>query len=796
MSGGRSQKQYGRSHTTSYASILQDSSGDLLNRATNLFSKFAHRVTRANSQTAEDRVPLHDNSNMMTSSSRLGGANPVDRSLSTNYPMLLRYSKYNNSDTKYSNNNNTYIDLTKSNKYDDFYKDNFEYSTKHNKYVYAPKSKTQNDSKKYSYGDNDSSFIKQTASRFEGPGPGKRYGNSGYKSYGITPSASFHSFSTFKSDYNAEPRLSTRTTAEDISSRGVGSTSKNSSNRALGSSNDYGLNSVYSSTTNTPAINYDKIGSRYRPTRLLKSSTLGTDCTEEDESVDELSALKSTSTKKNDYWSQYTHQNSSVSPNLFDKHIDNSNNIKLGNLSPQVRRRQFDTTVSSRTLRPTTVPESGNYEDSGYKESTQSLLNRYSGLSQENETASNSISASATPDSVAENDTRRKERAQLINMYSLPLDVLHNISTTNSSRKFLKRGKEATTSNVEDDRTKRYDKVKEMAGKVSSGFSNAYGGVDEDGSQGPPRKVLYGSASTGDMLSAINKAAMDPGSGTSTPDSEKYVLHDPPIVFEKAAVKPIVFEQTNVTKPKKPTTLQLSKTFTPGCLSMNSPKEDPTDILDIFERKTPKTPVTPYSPLQVDASRTPHTPLFKNIDGMSTGKTYVIESIPTTPNSQNATISDYLGESQQDPTFLTFKPKYSRNLERVTSAKSKTPGSAFTLAESVNVLSVKPKSNPLTPSATLASIYSKSEVEPPTPTSHDDSDVYNYLKFGNKSKRPTGKSVGAELTSSKSSGKIQQTQSSLKGVSDLLGGKSAASKHHKNLYNSSSVSSYAAATGA
>ncbi|CAL4085455.1 unnamed protein product, partial [Meganyctiphanes norvegica] len=754
MSGGRSQKQYGRSHTTCYGNILQDSSGDLLNRATSLLSKFASKVTRGGSQSADDRVPLHDTSNMMTTSSTKFGATPdSSRSLATNYPMLLRYSKYNNAD-KQNNNNNIYTDN-------------------------ISKNKKQNDSKKYSYGDTDTSFIKLTASRFEGAG--KRLGSTGYKSYGLTPSASFHSFSTFKSDY-PDPRLSTRLATDTTSSR-IG-TSKTSNNLVSGSGSDYGLNSVYSSTTSAPTVNYDKIGSRYRPSRFLKSSALTGDCNEEDEAGDELSALKSTSAKKNDYWSQYSSHQSSTSPNIFERNASDSSSIsnstKLGNLSPQLRRRHVDTTAAPpRQIRPTTVPESRSSADSGYKESTQSLLNRYSGVSQENEHATsvtNSISASATPDSVAENDTRRKERAQLINMYSLPLDVLHNIGSSNSCRKFLKRGKEAASSTTEDDRSKRYDKVKEMAGKISSGFSHAYGSVDEEGSQGPPRKVLYGSASTGDMLSAINKSNIDPASGTSTPDSEKYVLHDPPIVFEKAAVKPIVFEQINILNPKKPTTLHLSKTFTPGCLSMNSPKDEIDRILE-----------TPH--------HTPHTPLFTNIDGASS-KTYIIESIPTTPSSSNVTISDYLGETQPDPTFLTFKPKYKNKslgntsdiTNNLTNAKSKTPGSSYTPGESVNLLSVKPKSNPITSSATVASIYSKPEVEHKPLTSRDDSDVYNFLKFGNKSKRPTGKSVGSDLTFRKSSGKGQPTQSSLMGVSDIMGSKSAASKLSKNVYSSSSVS--------
>ncbi|KAK8725411.1 hypothetical protein OTU49_010844 [Cherax quadricarinatus] len=589
---GRTRQQYGRSATTSYTSILQDSGGDILNRCSNLFSKFASRV-RAVSQSGDDRVPLHDTSNNISS-----GATSSTKSSNSQYPMLLKYNKYEDS-PRYTDYKTTalYADVkSRSSKFDG--------TSSRNKYGSS--------SSAYDVGYKYGSGYGSTASS------GYRSGNA------LTPSASFSSFSTFKTDYGGSEFDKCDDSPRKRYGNCGGRPTYNRTASDLGMESDYGLRSAYSSYS-APAPNYDKIGARYKPSQFLRRNNLTSGCNEEDEASDELCVLRNNvSTKKSDYWSQY----GSKSPNVMERCID-SRSFKLGNLSPQLRRRHGDGALISgsarhRITRPVTVPDA---QDG--RESTSSIMKRYSGLSSTTlETETGSTTSSATPDSVADESTRRKERAQLINMYSLPLNVLHNIGSSHN-RKFRKRGQEPAGSSDHDGTgrqgTRRYDQVKEMAAKVTA--FRTY--QDEEGSQGPPRKVLYGSASTGDVLSALARTAAkgtDNVSKRSTPDSDKFVLYDPPIVFEKAAMREKPLKSS---KPAKPTTLDLSRTNTVELL------DSPSEVrarLDLMESNRS---------LCSSLLRTPH-----NHYGIQT---------PTSPTTPIIKISNYM-EPEQEYTFTTFKP--------------------------------------------------------------------------------------------------------------------------------------------
>ncbi|XP_071537656.1 uncharacterized protein [Panulirus ornatus] len=621
---GRTRHQYGRSATTSYTNILHDSGGDILNRCSNLFSKFASRV-RAVSQTGDDRVPLHDTNHNIASSSSSSSSNSSTAASSkpshTQYPMLLRYNKYDES-PRYNDYKSTALlaDVKlKSSKFE------------------SPSSRKSGASSS-AYG-SDSSY-----SRY---GSGYGSGTSSYRSgHALAPSASFSSFSTFKSDYgNSDLGKSEGSPRKRY---GSGSSRPTYSRTAsdLGLESDYGLHSAYVSHAAPPAPNYDKIGARYKPSRFLKKSSLSTDgCHEEDETNDELSVLRNNlSTKKTDYWSQY----GSISPNVTDRSIDVGSS-RLCNLSPQLRRRHGDGalisgTARQRLMRPVTVPET-----SEGQESTSSIMKRYSGLSTGTlDTETGSTTSSATPDSVADESARRKERAQLINMYSLPLTVLHTIGSSHN-RKFLKRGQEPPGSGDLDSagkqRTRRFDQVKEMAAKVTA--FRTY--PDEEGSQGPPRKVLYGSASTGDMLSAIGKTSLrgvDNASKHSTPDSEKFVLYDPPIVFEKAAVRE---KPGNSSKPAKPTSLALSKTNTLDLLDFPSEISKPKFIV-------------------LDSGKTICSSL------MDTPSNLYGSYTPTTPTTPSIKISNYL-EPEHEYTFSTFKPSNTSSTSTLNSSNNNSSSS-------------------------------------------------------------------------------------------------------------------------
>ncbi|XP_064090536.1 serine-rich adhesin for platelets-like [Macrobrachium nipponense] len=645
---GRTRRQYGRSATTSYSSILQDSGGDILNKCSSLFNKFASRV-RAVSQSGDDRVPLHDASHNLASSVGTGGHSSSSSSNSSaaaaaassraaatassyQYPMLLKYSKYD--------------DLPSSSSYDSksFGGDSkcktskFEPAASQYKPAASSSSTLSSSS---TYGSGTSSLGSSSSSGYGYSSPyGSGYGSSGNFRNPLTTSASFSSFSTFKSDYDV-PSVRSRYGGGSSSSRPT----YNRTSSDLGCTDSYGLRGAYTSPVTSTSSNYDKIGSRYKPSRFLKHNHLAaTGCDEEDESGDELSALrKNVSSKKLDYWSQY----GSLSPNIMERCLEGSSASsysRLGNLSPQLRRRHGDGALISgsarqRVNRPVTVPEA-NEE----RESTASIMNRYSGLSTSTlDTETGSTTSSATPDSVNDDAAaRRKERAQLISMYSLPLNVLHNIGSTHN-RKFLKRVKEPAggtsgdhdggssssgcgggTSYLGSHSTRRFDQVKEMAAKVTEFCSYI---PEEEGSQGPPRKLLYGSASTSDVLSSLGKSGGSARgsdiSKNSTPDSEKFVLYDPPIVFEKAAVreKPprtssYGSSSGSTSKPAKPTSLALIKTHTLDLL--HSPSESlkgfgshggdrcylgsslvstPNDMYGIGTRTAPTTPtikVTSY----------------------------------------------------------------------------------------------------------------------------------------------------------------------------------------------------------
>ncbi|XP_063594079.1 probable dual specificity protein kinase madd-3 isoform X3 [Penaeus indicus] len=746
---GRSRQQYGRSATTSYTNILGDSGGDILNRCSNLLNKFASRV-RAASQSGDDRVPLHDASNSLG-----GGSHSSSKSSYSQYPMLLKYNKYDDSPR--------FTDYKSS-----------------SALVAEMKSRPSHDvaTSRYKPGQGTSVLHGVGSSSGYGYGYGSSYGAGSKGGHPLSTSASFSSFSTFKSDYGASdlgksdgsPRASRYTYSRTASD--------------LGLDGDYGLRSAYASTS-APSPNFDKIGSRYKPSRFLKKNNLArTGCDEEDEAADEITVLrKNPSAKKTDYWSQY----GAHSPNIMDKCLEAGSSSRLGNLSPQLRRRHGDGALVSgtsrfRPTRPVTVPETNDT-----RESTQSILNRYSGLSSaalDNETGSTS---SATPDSIADDAARRKERAQLINMYSLPLNVLHNIGSSHN-RKFLKRGKDSACQGEQDgdtgrQRALRYDQVKEMAAKVSE-FSTYI--PEEEGSQGPPRKVLYGSASTGDVLSALNKTSMrssDNMSKQSTPDSEKFVLYDPPIVFEKAAVREKPYP-TACIKPVKPTSLALTRTNTMDLL------DSPTDA--------------PSPRLQSSQSQKS---LFSILDPVNSP--YGVKT-PNTPTTPSLKVSNYI-EPEQEYTFTTFKPANKLTNNNNNSSTAINNNNPTTPQESKGSLSdigyvpaLAPKS-PLDqqvsvtvsvkPKVAGAALASKPKAE------QDDS--YSFVKYKAKAgvgAAPPGNGKGLKSTASTASisasalGPGAPAQPLRKaGVLDLLGiqevgNKTSVKQQYSSFYSSSSSS--------
>lgn len=602
---GRTRQQYGRSATTSYTSILHDSGGDILNRCSNLFSKFASRV-RAASQAGDDRAPPHRSTAASSSAAVNPTAATYSTASSTTDPMLLKYSRYDDTPR--------YNDYKSASLYGDV------------------KAKTS----RY---EPSSPHLRSGTSSGATPRYGSGMGSGARSGHALAPSASFSSFSTFKSDYgSSDYDRSDLTPRKRYGSGGVRPTYGRTTSDSL--SSDYGLGSAYLSLS-APSPNYDKIGSRYKPSRFLKKSTLGSDrCVEEDEASDELSVLrKNDCAKKTDYWSQYA----SGSPNVMERcfEADSSRRVGVGsNLSPQLRRRHGDNSLISasgrqRPSRPVTVPEA-----SEGRESTSSIIKRYSGLSTATlDTDTGSTTSSATPDSIADESQRRKERAQLINMYSLPLNVLQNLGSNNSSRKFLKRGGESSGTG---EHKLRYDQVKEMAAKVTA-FSAFQ---DDEGSQGPPRKV-YGSASAGDVLSAIAKASAktsDTLSQHSTPDSEKYVLYDPPIVFAKATTRErpgggpsttstatYTAATTNSIRPTKPSSLALTRTYNTELF--RSPSE---------ERRY-------HHPL-LETSKSYHTVVDYG------GGHYGLHTPPTPPTPTIKVSSSYL-EPEHEYTFSTFKPR-------------------------------------------------------------------------------------------------------------------------------------------
>lgn len=506
---GRNRHQYGRSATTSYSSILNDS-GDILNRCSNLFSKFASRV-RAASQSGEDRMNSNESSSTHSRTGgggggsgtggtskdidTLGSSSSYSRSYDKKYPLLLKYNKYEDS-PRFSD-----------------YKDS------------------------HSHINSDSS--KPTTLKELSPSRYRSSGTSGLKSGGscLTPSASFSSFSNLKSDYcNYKPPISkTLDNSSSSSSLSSFSYTKPSSTTI----EDYGLKSAYSKTYGTSTPNYDKIASRYKPSRFLKTSLSTTSCNEEEEnSDDKVKPL----VKKKDYWSHYTTYTPS---HLVEKYT--SDNLPNKKFDSDSFRRHLDhsSPVSKNRIRPVTLPER-----KSPRESTASILQRYSGISAallEGDSSKN------TPESRTDEATRRKERDQLMSMYSLPLDVLQTISNVNA-RKYRKRGKDNAESEREDgELNKRYDQVRQMASQMSW-YSNCNNGLDDEGILGPPRK-LYGSASSSDVVGTLSSKAGtvttdDNISKQATPESDKFVLHEAPIVFEKAGARERMLSRLNAaTKP-------------------------------------------------------------------------------------------------------------------------------------------------------------------------------------------------------------------------------------------------------
>ncbi|XP_068218753.1 probable serine/threonine-protein kinase dyrk2 isoform X2 [Palaemon carinicauda] len=740
---GRTRRQYGRSATTSYSSILQDSGGDILNKCSTLFNKFASRV-RAVSQSGDDRVPLHDTSNNLASvgsghsSSSSSSASAASKAAASNYqyPMLLKYSKYDDLPSSTSYDTKSYGDSKcKTSK--------FEPAASQYKPASSSSSSLSSSSTYGSGGSSSSSGYGYSS------GYGSGYGTGNFRNP-LTTSASFSSFSTFKSDYDVP----------SVRSRYGGGTRPSYSRTSsdLGCSDSYGLRGAYTSPATSTSTNYDKISSRYKPSRFLKHNHLATGCDEEDESGDELSVLrKNVSSKKLDYWSQY----GSLSPNVMERCLEGSSSSysRLGNLSPQLRRRHGDGALISgsarqRANRPITVPET-NEE----RESTASILNRYSGLSTSTlDTETGSTTSSATPDSVNDDATRRKERAQLINMYSLPLNVLHNIGSTHN-RKFLKRVKEpgasgdhdsGSTSVLGSHGTRRFDQVKEMAAKVTQEFCSYI--PEEDGSQGPPRKLLYGSASTSDVLSSLGKSGGHTRgsdlSKNSTPDSEKFVLYDPPIVFEKAAVREKPPRTSSYTKPSKPTSLALTRTNTVDLV------DSPTNSLKSFEDASSRylgssLVNTPNDMYGMGTRTAPTTPTIKVTSYLEPEHEYTFTTFKPSNSSTHMSHSDTLSQ------LSSYKQELDKHIGYVPALTPKSPMDQQLLSLSV---SVKPK----TATAAVSNSNSKSKAEQDT--------SYALLKFKSKVVE------GLTSSSSKIGGKSNAAAATTSGVSSTSSGAS----HKKN----------------
>lgn len=699
MSSGRPRQQYGRSATTSYTNLFQDSGGDILNRCSTLFNKFASRV-RAASQSGDERVPLnHSTTNTTTAAQPHPDPSSNNNNNNNNkYPMLLKYSKYDDSPR--------YTDYKKTSILSD---------------VKAKTSKYEPDSGHVKGGSGLDVTYKYGRT---GTGVGLRGGHA------LAPSASFSSFSTFKSDYGSGDYDKKRYG----NSGGRSAYSRTNSDISLIS--DYGLGSAYVTQT-PPTPNYDKIGARYKPSRFLKKPSLGSGrCAEVDE--DDYS-----STKKTDYWSQY----GGVAPSLVDR-LDTTS--KYANLSPQLRRRHGDGGLISGTARhqaKQTVP------DSRERESTSAIMKRYSGLStgtRDGDTGS--TTSSATPDSIMDEAARRKERAQLISMYSLPLNVLHNIGSS-QARKFLKRGQDGASGDGHTDppRALRFDQVKEMAARVTA--LSAY--QDDDGSRGPPRKV-YGSASTGDVLSAIArssaKGADSTLSQTSTPDSEKYVLYDPPIVFEKAITK------------ERPT-------LRSGGTEGGGGAVRPT-TLDLYSTHTPSTTTTLDQDLGLKSTKSSYCSLLDSpLYGVST------------PNTPSIKVTNYM-EPEQEYTFTTFKPNSAapKKLERsrnpipedtsISYVPALTPKSPKEHSDTITI-SVKPK-------ATNSGVPSKTKDMLDT--------SYPLAKF--KSRVDDITSNGSKSTTLSNSIAPPPPPPKKSGVSDKLSVKDS-KRHHLSFCSTSSVSSVA-----
>ncbi|KAK3876910.1 hypothetical protein Pcinc_018340 [Petrolisthes cinctipes] len=704
MSSGRPRQQYGRSATTSYTNLFQDSGGDILNRCSTLFNKFASRV-RATSQSGDERVPLHHSTN--TTSTTATQPHP-DTSINNNnkYPMLLKYSKYDDSPR--------YADYKKTSILSDV------------------KSKTSKYEPAGGYVTGGSGLDVSYKYGRSGTGVGLRGG------HGLAPSASFSSFSTFKSDYGSG----------DYDKRRYGNSGGRSAysrtNSDISLISDYGLGSAYVTHT-PPAPNYDKIGARYKPSRFLKKSSLGSGrCAEVDEE-------KLSSAKKTDYWSQY----GGVAPSLVDR-LDATS--RYTNLSPQLRRRHGDGGLVSGTARQQV---SHTVTDPRERETTSAIMKRYSGLSTSTRDGdTGSTTSSATPDSVMDEAARRKERAQLISMYSLPLNVLHNIGSS-QARKFLKRGQDGASGDGHTDppRALRFDQVKEMAARVTA--LSAY--QDDDGSRGPPRKV-YGSASTGDVLSAIArssaKGADSTLSQTSTPDSEKYVLYDPPIVFEKAFAKERPTLRSSGTDvgsggAVRPTTLDLYP-------SLITPSSTITTTLD-------QDPI--YKSLKSSYSSLLDSPLY----GAST---------PTTPSIK---VTNYM-EPEHEYTFTTFKPNAAaqKKLERsrnpfpddtsISYVPALTPKSPTEHSDTITI-SVKPKTT-TTSSTSRVLAKAKDVLDTSYPLAKFKSKVDDITSNGSKSTTLSNSTVPPPPPPKKS------------GVSDLLSVHDS-KRHHFSFCSTSSVSSAA-----
>ncbi|XP_018010754.1 probable dual specificity protein kinase madd-3 isoform X4 [Hyalella azteca] len=424
MSGSRPRRHYGRSATTCYANLLPDASGDILNRCSTLFSKLTSRV-RSSSQTAEDRFTLTSPNASSSSSSTMSSHIPPRVSSYSQYPMLLKYSKYDDP-SRYER----YSDLKNS----------------------------------------------ATSSRYDDPSSSPRFKT---RAPGLAPSASFSSFSNYKSDYgNDYPRRESDYTRPDVSySRrdtdlprretdysskptdlsvrtGVGDSTRRDDHLDVGVGGRP-IRGIHSSTSSSHiSPNQEKISSRYRPSRFLKSNLLKGKCDEGDE---DALLIRNPSTKQPDYWSHY----SAMSPTyLLEKYsaADKKKN------ETQLRQKYG---LDSTRYRPTTLTE---------RKSPRTRI------------------LESSPDNTAA-ILRRRECAQLINMYSLPIDTLQSID---KSRKFRKRGQDGG----EGETTSRFDQVKLMAAQSSRAPSVE---DDEDG------HLIY---RNGDILQDRYKILATLGEGT------------------------------------------------------------------------------------------------------------------------------------------------------------------------------------------------------------------------------------------------------------------------------------------